>query len=121
MQLEAFRREMGALLLKRALAAALLLDRAQAVLAQQDAALYAALPLLFRKTSQVKSPMDWLQALLSGSLRGSGDLTRHLGLHGYRLAHRQDPLRELDLTLTNMAVDLRDGTRLCRLAEARFF
>ena len=48
---------------------------------------------------------------------GEGDVLRHLGQLGYRLSHEQDPLAEFDFALTNLAVDLRDGLRLCKVTE----
>ncbi len=48
---------------------------------------------------------------------GEGNLLRHLELLGYRLTYKQSPLAEYPYGVTNLAVDLRDGLRLVRLAE----
>lgn len=98
--------------MKRVLQLAMLLDRAQQG--------RTAAPLLFRKEQEpIKSTAALLAAFLQGSLQGHGDTTRQLSLLGYRLTYTQTPLMELDLRASNLAVDLRDGTRLCRAAEAR--
>ena len=47
----------------------------------------------------------------------TGDVLRHVRHMGYRLYHAQEPIREYDFTVRNLAVDLRDGVRLCRLVE----
>jgi len=36
---------------------------------------------------------------------------------GYSVVHDQKPLHEFDFTVKNLAVDLRDGVRLCRLID----
>ena len=50
-------------------------------------------------------------------LSGEGDIIRHLGLLGYNVKHKQNILDEFDYTVKNLASDLRDGVRLCRLIE----
>eukprot|EP00957_Ditylum_brightwellii_P141373 10771973-Ditylum_brightwellii.AAC.1 len=42
---------------------------------------------------------------------------RHLKLLGYQLSVQQKPIQEVQYEVTNLAVDLRDGVRLCRLVE----
>ena len=49
---------------------------------------------------------------------GEGDLMRHLAQLTYRLAYCQDPLAEFDFSVIDMATDLQDGLRFCKLAEA---
>ena len=98
--------------LKRTLLLAFLLDRAQAGLPAHT-------PLLFRTdaTNACKSSAAAVRAALQASCHGEGDVLRHLGHVGYKLYHEQAPIREYDMTCTNLAVDLRDGVRLCRLVE----
>lgn len=48
---------------------------------------------------------------------GEGDIMRHLASNGYRLFYEQDPRAELAFGVENLAIDLRDGLRLCRLVE----
>jgi abnormal spindle-like microcephaly-associated protein len=50
-------------------------------------------------------------------LMGEGDIIRHLVFMGYSVLHTQAPLDEFDFTVKNLAVDLRDGVRLCRLVD----
>ena len=61
--------------------------------------------------------MQVLLAILPGWLSGEGDVLRSLGRLGYRLGYEQAPKREVDFAISNLAVDLRDGLRLCRLAD----
>ena len=49
---------------------------------------------------------------------GEGDMMRHLSQLTYRLLYSQDPLAEFDFSLVSMSADLKDGLRLCKLAEA---
>lgn len=58
-----------------------------------------------------------LRHLLNGWIFGEGDVMRQVSLMGIRLNYRQDPLSEFDFGVTNIASDLRDGLRLCRVAE----
>lgn len=50
-------------------------------------------------------------------LAGEGDFVRHLGFLDYTVGVTQSELDEFDYTVTNMAVDLRDGVRICHLLE----
>lgn len=43
---------------------------------------------------------------------------RHLELLTYRVAYEQSPLMEFPFAVSNLAVDLRDGLRLLKVAEA---
>ena len=49
---------------------------------------------------------------------GEGDLMRHLAQLTYKLVYCQDPLAEFDFSVVDMATELQDGLRLCKLAEA---
>lgn len=62
-------------------------------------------------------PHQVLQAILPGWLSGEGDVLRSLGRLGYRLQYEQQPKREVNFAVANLAVDLRDGLRLCKLAD----
>lgn len=69
--------------------------------------------------SATKSSAAVLQATV-GLLLGEADCGRHLARFGYKVSFIQTPLEEaLDasMTISNLAVDFRDGVRLCRLAQ----
>jgi abnormal spindle-like microcephaly-associated protein len=104
--------QLGALVSKRLLLLVLLLDRA----ARQGRALGA--PHLFRKgrPATLSSSEAVLQAALGGVL-GEVDVVRRLARFGYRLEYKLQPLQEIDFRVRNLAIDMRDGLRLCRLAE----
>lgn len=55
---------------------------------------------------------------LHNRLVGEGVILKHLQHLGYRLAYTQSPLMEYPFAVTNLAVDLRDGLRLIKVAEA---
>ncbi|PAA70421.1 hypothetical protein BOX15_Mlig018003g1, partial [Macrostomum lignano] len=74
-------------------------------------------PCLFTKRSQHKSTKEVVTAFTRDYLSGEGDVIKHLGYMGYRLSHAQKPLDEYQFGVTNLAVDLRDGIRLCRTLE----
>jgi len=74
-------------------------------------------PLLMRPRAALKRSEDILRAALQGSMYGEGDIVRNLSQCSYKLHYRQNPIREYDFQCTNLAVDLRDGVRLCRLME----
>ena len=57
---------------------------------------------------------EFCRNFLSG---GVGDVNRHLGTLGVTLAHKQTALHEYDFTVSQLATDLRDGVRLCRLVD----
>ena len=107
---EGYLEALSGTVLKRALLLAFLLDRAQAGLPVNT-------PLLFRRDAPCKSSADVVRAALQASCHGEGDVLRHLALMGYRLYHSQEPIREYDFRVKNLAVDLRDGVRLCRLVD----
>jgi abnormal spindle-like microcephaly-associated protein len=54
---------------------------------------------------------------LQSRLVGEGNVLRHLELLGYRLGYSQSALMEYPFAITNLAVDLRDGLRLIKVAE----
>ena len=97
-------------LLKKFLSLTLLLDaaRGQALLP---------LPTLFLANAPVKSSKDVILAISRNTLRGEGDVLRHLTLLGYTVSFAQSYIDEFDYHVTNLAVDLRDGVRLARLVE----
>lgn len=49
---------------------------------------------------------------------GEGDTARHLAGAGFRPGYEQDPRAEFDFGVAALAVDLRSGVRLLRMAEA---
>ncbi len=57
-----------------------------------------------------------LEAFFHLWLESEGDV-RRLALLGYRVHYTQTPQQEYDLTFNNLQIDLRDGMRLCKLAE----
>ena len=100
-------------IVRRVLALIVLLDRAKlAKVLSTD-------PCLFLPTHAIKSSREMAQefsrCFLSG---GVGDINKHLSLLGVSLAHKQTALHEFDFGVTSLAVDLRDGVRLCRLVDA---
>jgi abnormal spindle-like microcephaly-associated protein len=107
---EGYAEELSGTVLKRTLLLAFLLDRVQAGVSANA-------PLLFRKSSSVKTSADFVRLALSASCHGEGDLLRRLGHFGYKLHYAQDPVREFDFAVINLAVDLRDGIRLCHLVD----
>eukprot|EP00897_Mesotaenium_endlicherianum_P006778 jgi/Mesen1/6128/ME000313S05251 len=113
--------EVGRSTLKHVFLLVLLLDRAVSSTGTPWAALGAAagagLPLLFRAKAEVKASKDVVTTFLAGSLHGEGDILRHLGFLGYHVTHVQVPVLEYDFRVKNLATDLRDGLRLCRLLE----
>ncbi|RMZ85202.1 hypothetical protein DV738_g420, partial [Chaetothyriales sp. CBS 135597] len=70
---------------------------------------------LFLATSPYKTSSAVLQALVRMLNPSAGDPVRALAHLGYTVAHEQHALEEYDYTITNLAVDLRDGVRLARL------
>jgi Calponin homology (CH) domain/IQ calmodulin-binding motif len=74
-------------------------------------------PCLFNKDATFKSTADVLVQFAKDFLSAEGDINRHLKLLGCEIVHRQSQLEEFDFTVTNLASDLRDGVRLCKLVE----
>ena len=61
--------------------------------------------------------MQIIDSLLNSRMAGEGNLLRHLAQLTYKLHYVQDPLSDFDFTLNNPSAELRDGLRLCKLAE----
>ncbi|KAI1316955.1 hypothetical protein EDD11_009199 [Mortierella claussenii] len=106
-----YHQAMNRLVLKRIFMLILFLDKAKlARLIPSD-------PCLFNKDSDIKSCRTLLLTISKNYLLGEGDIIRHLLFMGYSVLHIQAPLDEFDYTVKNLAVDLRDGVRLCRLVD----
>ncbi|OZJ04126.1 hypothetical protein BZG36_02821 [Bifiguratus adelaidae] len=104
-------RNMNRSIVRKILMLILFLDKAKANhLLETD-------PCLFKKESDIKATKDLLPLIASSLLQGEGDFVRHLMHMGYSLEHRQKPIDEYDFSVSNLAVDLTDGVRLCRLVE----
>lgn len=58
-----------------------------------------------------------IMQFLTNSMHGGGNIIRHLELMGYTLDYKQTACSEFDYCVDQLAVDLRDGIRLCRLAD----
>ena len=58
-----------------------------------------------------------MQCLLEGRLLGTGNVARQLSTLGFPLRFEQSALHEFDFSVNVLAVDLRDGIRLCKLTE----
>jgi len=50
-------------------------------------------------------------------LSGEGNFIKHLARVGLKVCYKQEPIDEVDFTVSNLAIDLRDGVRLARMAE----
>ncbi|KAF9099502.1 hypothetical protein BGX23_001647 [Mortierella sp. AD031] len=109
-----FYQTMNRLILKRMFMLILFLDKAK------TGRLIPSDPCLFNKDSDIKSCRTLLLIISKNYLLGEGDIIRHLVFMGYSVLHTQVPLDEFDFTVKNLAVDLRDGVRLCRLIDLHF-
>ncbi|KAG0229939.1 hypothetical protein BGW41_002836 [Actinomortierella wolfii] len=106
-----FQKAMNRLVLKRLFMIILFLDKAKlGKLIPSD-------PCLFNKESDIKSSRQLLITISKRYLMGEGDIIRHLLFMGYSVLHTQEPLDEYDFTVKNLAIDMRDGVRLCRLID----
>lgn len=105
-------KELGKLVLKRLLLLVILLDKCS-----QLPNLPIGTPLLIKRGSHLRSSADILQ-LAVGPLMNEVEVARRLGRIGYKVQYVQQARDEIDYTTKNLAVDLRDGLRLCRLSEA---
>ncbi|CDS38173.1 abnormal spindle microcephaly associated [Echinococcus multilocularis] len=74
-------------------------------------------PCLFNVSAPVKSSVEVCQSLGRIYLSRETNLARSLAILGANLSVVQKPLDEFDFTVTNLAVDLRDGLRLVKLAD----
>lgn len=106
-----YRAEIRNLALYRLLLLFLFLDRAK------ENNLLDKAPRLFAKTASVKSTREVLLTFCRDFLSSEGDFVKHLSRMGIQVHYKQEPVDELDFTITNLAVDLRDGVRLARLLE----
>lgn len=103
--------ELNAVSLNRILVLIMFLDGAK------QANILDKVPNLFVKGSLFKSTRDVLLSLCRDFLQSEGDFVKHLSRIGIQVLYKQDPVDELDFVVHNLAVDLRDGTRLVKLAE----
>ena len=55
--------------------------------------------------------------LLNGRMFGEGNFVRRLAQLSYRLHYHQDPLSDFDFSVACLSSELKDGLRLCKLAE----
>ena len=74
-------------------------------------------PCLFKVSGEVKSTKELLTNLCRDFLSGEGDFIKHLHQLGLDVAYEQKFIDEYDFNVTNLALDLRDGIRLCRMTE----
>ncbi|XP_043275285.1 protein abnormal spindle [Venturia canescens] len=74
-------------------------------------------PCLFHKRASHKDSRAILLTFAREVLSGVGDLTKVLRTHGYVVSHQQTYLDEYDYAVKEIATDLRDGVRLCRVME----
>ncbi len=73
---------------------------------------------LFHKNAMIKSSKEFLAILCRDYLHGIGSVFKHLSQVGVVVAHEQTCVDELDFNISNLAVDLRDGVVLGKLAES---
>ncbi|KAL3944699.1 MAG: hypothetical protein SGBAC_001214 [Bacillariaceae sp.] len=106
-----FQAEMRSLVLYRIMVLVFFLDQAKKCNILDD------VPRLFVKGSQAKSSREVLLAFCRICLSSEGDFIKHLSRIGLKVTYKQDPVDELDLSVRNLATDLRDGTCLTRLTE----
>lgn len=74
-------------------------------------------PRLFRPDSEYKDTRSLLVDYCKYYLKGEGDIVRHLKNLGCVFDFKQGLLDEIEFSVDNLAVDLRDGVRLAKLAE----
>lgn len=72
---------------------------------------------LFITSSLLKSSAAVLQALARLLLPTSGDIIKSLGHLDCQVSYEQQQIEEYDYHIKNLAVDVRDGVRLTRIAE----
>jgi abnormal spindle-like microcephaly-associated protein len=106
-----YREEIRILILTRLLVLVAFLDKAKM------ASVLDRVPRLFIKEAKVKSTRDVLVSLCRDFLSAEGDIIKHLSRIGLKVAYKQEPIDELDFTVTNLAADIRDGVRLARMEE----
>jgi len=106
-----YREEMRVLILTRLLLLVIFLDKAKMANALDR------VPCLFVKESKMKSTSDVLIKFCRECLSSEGNIIKHLSRIGISVSYKQEPIDELDFTVTNLAADIRDGVRLTRVAE----
>ena len=74
-------------------------------------------PCLFKIDGEVKSTKELLVNLCRDFMSGEGDFIKHLSHMGLQISYEQKYIDEYDFSVSNLAVDLRDGVRLTRMAE----
>jgi abnormal spindle-like microcephaly-associated protein len=73
---------------------------------------------LFQPSAPFKSTTDCLAQIGKLCLSGVGNMQRYTSSSlGFTSSYQQSPVDEINLHISNLAVDLRDGTRLARLAD----
>ncbi|XP_020629211.1 abnormal spindle-like microcephaly-associated protein homolog isoform X2 [Orbicella faveolata] len=108
---EGYVEQLGKFTLKKFLLLVLFLDRAKLTrLIDHN-------PCLFNKDASFKSSRSLLLTFSREYLKGEGDVTKHLSFLGYSVTHSQRAIDEVDYAVKNIAIDLRDGLRLTRVAE----
>ena len=106
-----YQSEIRSLVLYRLLVLFFFLDRAK------GENLLDKVPRLFTCDAEVKSSKDLLLYFCRHYLSQEGDFIKHLSRMHLHVSYRQEPVDEIDFSVTNLAVDLRDGVRLTRLVE----
>jgi hypothetical protein len=76
-----------------------------------------AIPTLFTKESKIKSSKGVLLNFCMEFLGSQSDFVKTLSVHEYHVHFEQESRHEYDYTVNDITTDLRDGTRLLRLAE----
>jgi len=108
--------QLGKLVTKRVLLLVALLDRLGSTETRGGVRTHLR-PLLLRPGGgKLCSSSSVLQAAV-GPLLNETEVERRLGRLGYSVRYAQHPRDEMAWAVVNLAVDLRDGLRLCRVAE----
>ena len=102
--------QLGALVVNRLLLIIALLDRTAAA-----PPLFAA-PLLFRPGHGISKSEEAVQALLAPFFQ-TAEVPRLLSRLGFHLSYVQTPKEEMNFKIVNLARDMRNGLRLCRLVD----
>ena len=74
-------------------------------------------PILFEKTSVVKSSQGMLVSLCQDCFAKQRSILNHLEYEGVSVSYIQEPLDEYDFNVRNFAVDLKDGVCLARMMD----
>ncbi|GAB5365542.1 hypothetical protein AAMO2058_001067200 [Amorphochlora amoebiformis] len=109
---KSFIKEMGKMVIRKTLQLVIFLEHAKlaGVLGEAD-------PPLFLLDAPFKSTKEVCAMIAKELLSGEGNILRHLSLMGISLAHKQTHLEEYHFKVENIKTDLRDGVRLCRIAQ----